>query len=133
MMKPPPRSELSSSAPARAGARVCWPTAGAFASATMASTSVSLRRTRAPGDRRDRRRCAHAASSSRGWPIALYRLRVGRVRAHIDALLPGALEGIAHAQAHAANVLDLEVHDLAVLQRAEPLVVGAAGNEIAGV
>ena len=44
-MKPPPRSELSSSAPARAGARVCWPTAGAFAAATIASTSASLRRT----------------------------------------------------------------------------------------
>src|SRR5215471_15038553 len=115
MMKPPPRNELSSSAPARAGARVCWPTAGPLAAARIASTSASLRHTSSPGDRRDRRRCVHAASSSRGRPVALYRLRVGRVRAHVDALLPRALERVAHAQAHAANVLDLEVYNLAVL------------------
>src|SRR5262247_2542569 len=48
MMKPPPRSELSRSALARARARVCWPIAGALAAARIASTSASLRRTSSP-------------------------------------------------------------------------------------
>ena len=34
---------------------------------------------------------------------------------------------------HAADVLNLDLHRFAVLQRAEPFVVGAAGDQVAGV
>src|SRR5712691_8939761 len=65
--------------------------------------------------------------------IALDGLGIRRVGAHVDALLPGACEGITDAELHAADPVDLEVDDLAVLQRTQALMVGAAGDHVAGV
>src|SRR5436309_8121655 len=65
--------------------------------------------------------------------IALDRLGIRRVGAHVDALLPGAREGITDAELHAADPVDLEVDNLAVLQRTQALVVGAAGDHVARV
>ena len=77
--------------------------------------------------------CALEPRRSSRRTVALDGLGVGRVGAHVDALVPRALERVAHVEAHAADPVDLEVHDLAVLQRTQPLVVGAAGDEVAGV
>src|SRR5436853_240832 len=41
--------------------------------------------------------------------MALHRIGVRRVDAHVDALLPGALQRIAHLQRHLADVLHLDV------------------------
>src|SRR5207247_3488329 len=62
---------------------------------------------------------ARAGSTGAPRPIALDCVRMGRVHAHVDALVPRALERIAHAQLHAPDAVDLEVHDLSVLQRSE--------------
>jgi hypothetical protein len=55
---------------------------------------------------------------------------VGRVGAHVDALRPRTLEWILHQELHAADAVDLEIDDLAVLKGAQALVIGAAGDEI---
>jgi len=65
--------------------------------------------------------------------VALDGFGIGRVGAHVDALLPRALERIAHVEPHAPDAVDLEVHDLAVLQRAEAFVVGATRDDVARV
>src|SRR6266850_7780581 len=66
-------------------------------------------------------------------PVALDGLRVRRVGAHVDALLPGALERIADVEAHAPDAVNLEVDDLAVLERPQAFVVRAARDEVARV
>src|SRR5579859_6474280 len=74
-----------------------------------------------------------AASSSAWRAMAADRLGVRRIGAHIDPPLPFALQRIGNLQRHAADLLDLDLDALAVLQGAEPLVVGAAGDDVAGV
>src|SRR3981189_3541714 len=71
-------------------------------------------------------RAAKEASALRA--VAADRFGVGRIDAHVDALLPAALQGIDDVERHPADVLDLDLDPLAVLQRAEPLVIGAAGE-----
>src|SRR5439155_2349108 len=44
---------------------------------------------------------------------------------------PGALEVVAHAHAEPTHPLDLELDEVAVLERREPAVVGAAGEHVA--
>src|SRR6185437_13638692 len=73
------------------------------------------------------------ASALLARPIALHGFRMRGVDAHVNAALPAALEWIAHRKLHAADFFDLDLHRLAVLQRAEPLVIGAAGDEVAGI
>src|SRR4051812_23955566 len=77
------------------------------------------------GELSDRPRCGRAALRT----VALHRVRIGRVDAHIDAALPAPLQRIAHLERHLAEADDLDIHALAVLQEAEPLMVGAAGDQ----
>src|SRR6266511_6284219 len=60
-------------------------------------------------------------------------LRVRRAGAQIDTALPLALERVAHAYPHAADLLQLDLAKLAILERAEALMVGATGNDVARV
>src|SRR5436309_13171191 len=77
------------------------------------------------------RRWSESRSTSRLAPPA--GLRVGGVRAHVNASLPLALERVADVQRHATDRLELEFAQLAVLEWAEALVVGAAGEQVAAV
>src|SRR6266436_9040209 len=93
--------------------------------------------------KKKRRRCGCGVrAADRRWPsasarglgsVALDGFGIGRVGAHVDALLPRALERIAHVEPHAPDAVDLEVHDLAVLQRPEAFVVGATRDDVARV
>src|SRR5688500_12520184 len=65
--------------------------------------------------------------------LAAHGLLVGRVGAEVNAAFPGALERVVHVQAHASDLFEFYFDVLAVLQRAEALVVGAAGDEVAGI
>ncbi len=54
--------------------------------------------------------------------------------AHVDAALPSALKRVGRRwKLHATDMLHLDLDRLAILQGAEPLVVGAAGDEVAGI
>src|SRR6266851_4862291 len=70
---------------------------------------------------------------SAGRAVTLDGFGVGRIGAHVDAALPAALERVDDFEAHAADLLDLDLDALAVLQGAEPLMVGAARDQIARV
>src|SRR6516164_9432250 len=66
-------------------------------------------------------------------PATRHCVRIGGIHAHVDATLPFAFERVGHFQLHLTDILDFDLDHLAVLQRTEAFVVGAAGNEIAGV
>ena len=69
------------------------------------------------------RLAAGADGPPRGWSIG----------PHVDAPLPAALQRVDDIQPHAPDMLHLDLDGLAVLQGAEPLVVGAAGDDVAGI
>src|SRR5882762_4162774 len=62
-----------------------------------------------------------------------YRLLVRRAGAQIDAALPLAFERVAHAHPHTANLFQFDLAEFAVLERAQPLMIGATGDDIARV
>src|SRR5665213_286115 len=64
-------------------------------------------------------------------PVALHRIGIGGIGAHIDAPFPFSFQRIGDFQAHLSDVLAFDLYRLAVLQRAEAFVIGAAGDEIA--
>src|SRR5665647_78636 len=72
-------------------------------------------------------------ASSRLRPMTFDRVGIGRIRTHVNSALPCAFERIGNLQRHLTNVLDFNLDGLAVLQRAKALVVGAAGDQVAGI
>lgn len=62
--------------------------------------------------------------------VPLYGLRVGGVGPHVDAPLPDPFQGVRDVEGHATHPLYLHLHHLAVLEGAQPLVVGAAGDNV---
>src|SRR5262245_34118641 len=56
-----------------------------------------------------------------------------RAGAQIDTALPLALERVAHAHPHAADLLQFDLAELAVLEWAQSLVVGTTGDDVARV
>src|SRR5207302_10559708 len=50
-----------------------------------------------------------------------------------DAARPLALERVAHAHPHTADLLQFDLTELTVLERAQALMVGATGNDVARV
>src|SRR3974390_3101791 len=59
-------------------------------------------------------------------PATLHRVGIGGIHAHVDAALPFAFERVGHFQLHLTDLLDFDLDRLAVLQRTEAFVVGAA-------
>src|SRR5207237_597054 len=74
-----------------------------------------------------------AASGPELLPLPPYCLLVRRAGAQEDAALPLALERVAHAHPHAADFLQFDLAEFAVLERAKALMVGATGDDIARV
>src|ERR1039457_3849694 len=66
-------------------------------------------------------------------PITLHRIGIGGIRAHIDTAFTFSLQRIGDFQTHLADVLDFDFHRFSILQRAQTLMICAAGDEIAGV
>src|ERR1051325_10561723 len=58
-------------------------------------------------------------------------LVVDAVLPHVDASLPAALEGVFHFDTEAADAVNEHLQRLAILYRAEALVIGAAADEVA--
>src|SRR5947208_15102400 len=70
----------------------------------------------------------HDAASGPGLlPLPPYCLLVRRAGAQEDAALPLALERVAHTHPHAANFLQFDLAEFAVLERAKALMVSATG------
>src|SRR5262245_39783074 len=88
----------------------------------------------APG--RESRRRAVRSAGVLGPGLLLrppYRFLVRRARSQKDTALPLALERVTHAYPHAADLLEFDLAELAVLERAQPLVIGATGDDVARV
>src|SRR5487761_2239940 len=64
-------------------------------------------------------------------PVAFHGIGIGGIGAHIDAAFPFSLQRIGDFQRHLADVLNFDLDGLAILQGAQTLVIGAAGDEIA--
>ena len=64
-------------------------------------------------------------------PLSCHSGRVGGVAAHVDAAIPSPPQHVAHRDGQRANVVDRQCHRLAVLERTETLVIGAAGDHVA--
>src|SRR5438105_14511928 len=62
-----------------------------------------------------------------------YCLLVRRTDPQKDAARPLALERVAHAHPHTADLLQFDLTELTVLERAQALMVGATGNDVARV
>src|SRR4030095_2755021 len=65
--------------------------------------------------------------------LPLYCLLIRRAGAQIDAALPLALERVVHAYPHAADLVQFDLTEFAILERAQPLMVSAAGDNVARV
>src|SRR5664279_2233622 len=66
-------------------------------------------------------------------PVTLHRAGIGGIDAHIDAAFPFSLQRIGDFQAHLADVFDFDFNHFSILQRAQSLVICAAGDELSGV
>jgi hypothetical protein len=51
--------------------------------------------------------------------VAFDRVSIGRIRTHVNPALPCALERIGDLQRHPTDVLDFNIHTLAILQRTD--------------
>src|SRR5712691_6339197 len=120
------RPSCGCAAPIRKSSYALCGSSKSRAGAMSISTAVPRKPTRA-ADR------AGGAPASALRAVALDRLGVGRIGTHIDAALPAALQRVDDAEPHTADALDLDLDAFAVLQGAEPFVIGAASNQVARI